>query len=307
MNQQNLRHDGAFDASSPAPSCVGVVGLGLIGGSFAKAYADAGIRVLAYDIDEGSLAAARAEGSVSDVLGEGNVAECELIIIALYPKATVEWVRTMGEHIAADTLVVDCGGVKRSICPPCFGVAERCGFVFLGGHPMAGTQHSGFRHARGDLFVGQPMVLVPPEIYDPAIILRAEAALAPAGFGSYSITTPAKHDQLIAYTSQLAHIVSSAFIKSPTAQKHKGFSAGSYRDLTRVAELNSTMWTELFMDNADNLAEELGFVIRELERYHDALSRGDERELHDLLEEGSIAKLKADGRFTAARVQEASR
>lgn len=183
----------------------------------------------------------------------------------------------------------------------CFSIAERCGFTFIGGHPMAGLQYSGYRHARADLYAGQPMVLVPPEIYDPDIILWAEEALSPAAFGSFSITTAAKHDQIIAYTSQLAHVVSSAFIKSPTAQKHRGFSAGSYKDLTRVAELNADMWTELFMDNADNLTEEIGVVITELERYRDALSRGDEAELHALLEQGSIAKRKADGRYSDAR------
>lgn len=305
--EETKRQSPACDSFAPlddavAPTRIGIVGLGLIGGSFAKAYADAGVEVFAYDKDERAIAAARAEGTVAAVLDESNVGTCSFIIIALYPQATIAWMQSMAAHLADDALVIDCGGVKRSICPVCFSLAERHGFVFLGGHPMAGTQHSGFRHARVDLFAGQPMVLVPPEIYDPSIILRAEAALAPAGFGSFSITTPGKHDQLIAYTSQLAHIVSSAFIKSPTAQKHKGFSAGSYKDLTRVAEMNADMWTELFMDNADNLSEELSHVIAELERYQEALSRGDETLLHTLLEEGSVAKLKADGRYADAQV-----
>ena len=122
--------------------------------------------------------------------------------------------------------------MKRPICSACFDTAERHGFVFLGGHPMAGTHKSGFRAARADLFAGQPMVLVAPPVYDPALISRAQQALIPAGFGSFSVTTPEMHDKIIAYTSQLAHVVSSAFIKSPTAQKHRGFSAGSYKDLT---------------------------------------------------------------------------
>lgn len=285
-------------------TCVGVVGLGLIGGSFAKAYADAGMRVLAYDIDDRSLEAACAEGSVAGVLDEETAAQCQLIVVALYPQATIAWMQSMGAHIASDTLVIDCGGVKRSVCPVCFAIAERCGFTFIGGHPMAGTHHSGFRYARADLFAGQPMVLVPPEVYDPSIIARAERVLSLVGFGSFSVTTPGKHDQLIAYTSQLAHIVSSAFVKSPTAQKHKGFSAGSYKDLTRVAELNADMWTELFMDNADNLAQELDNVIGELERYRTALACGNETLLHDLLEEGTIAKQKADGRYADVRAVE---
>lgn len=288
--------------SSPMPQCVGVVGLGLIGGSFAKAYADAGVKVFGADADKRSLAAAMAEGCVAGVLDESSVAQCDLVVVALYPQDTIDWVRSMAPHIGPDTLVVDCGGVKRPICSACFETAEEAGFVFLGGHPMAGTHKSGFRAARGDLFAGQPMVLVAPPIYDPALIVRAQQALIPAGFGSFSVTTPEMHDRLIAYTSQLAHVVSSAFVKSPTAQKHRGFSAGSYKDLTRVAEMNAAMWSELFLDNADNLIVELDCVMAELARYRDVLVAGDIDTLRDLLEEGSQAKLRADGRYADAKV-----
>ncbi|MFQ9742620.1 MAG: prephenate dehydrogenase [Slackia sp.] len=229
-----LVNQNGFDAASignPPASLrhIGVVGLGLIGGSFAKAYADAGLQVYGADIDERSLAAATAEGSIVSALDDKTVGECDLILIALYPQATVDWLREMAPRISKDALVIDCGGVKRSICPDCFSLAERHGFTFLGGHPMAGTHRSGFRAARSDLYVGSPMVLVPPPIYDPSVIARAQEALSVVGFGSFSVTTPEMHDRLIAYTSQLAHIVSSAFIKSPTSQKHRGFSAGSYR------------------------------------------------------------------------------
>ena len=300
-------HDTAAQVAAQKPDhadglCVGVVGLGLIGGSFAKAYADAGVKVYGADIDERSLAAAMAEGCVTDVLDETTVAACDSIIVALYPQDTIEWVARMAPHIAPDALVVDCGGVKRPICSACFDTAERHGFVFLGGHPMAGTHKSGFRAARADLFAGQPMVLVAPPVYDPALISRAQQALIPAGFGSFSVTTPEMHDKIIAYTSQLAHVVSSAFIKSPTAQKHRGFSAGSYKDLTRVAELNAAMWTELFLDNADNLVEELDRVSVELGRFREALAQGDAARLKALLEEGSEAKLRADGRYADAKV-----
>ena len=172
------------------PRCVGVVGLGLIGGSFAKAYADAGVTVFGADADERSLAAAMAEGCVAGVLDESTVAECDLVVVALYPQDTIDWVRSMAPYIGEGALVVDCGGVKRPICEACFEAAERSDFVFLGGHPMAGTHKSGFRAARADLFAGQPMVLVAPPIYDPALIVRAQQALIPAGFGSFSVTTP---------------------------------------------------------------------------------------------------------------------
>lgn len=287
--------------SNRIPQRVGIVGLGLIGGSFAKAYADCGIEVYATDIDDRAMNAATAEETVVGKLDDATIPTCDLIILAVYPQAIIEWMREHADHIAKSTLVIDCGSVKRSVCPACFAIAERVGFTFIGGHPMAGLQYSGYRHARADLYAGQPMVLIPPEIYDPDIVLWAEESLAPAAFGSFSVTTAAKHDQIIAYTSQLAHIVSSAFIKSPTAQKHRGFSAGSYKDLTRVAELNADMWTELFMANSDNLTEEIGVVVEELNRYRDALERGDEEYLHELLEQGSEAKRKADGRYSDAR------
>lgn len=288
--------------SNPPLKCVGIVGLGLIGGSLAKAYADGGFEVFGADIDERSLAAAMAEDSVAAPLTRETIMDCDLVLIALYPQATVEWLRDMAPFIAENTLVIDCGGVKRSICPECFSLAERHGFVFLGGHPMAGTHHSGFRAARVDLYAGSPMVLVPPPVYDPSVIARAQEVLSVVGFGSFSVTTPEMHDRLIAYTSQLAHVVSSAFVKSPTAQKHRGFSAGSYKDLTRVSEMNAPMWTELFLDNADNLVSELDSVMEQLDLYREALLNRDEEMLRGLIKEGSVAKLKADGRFSDAGV-----
>ena len=284
------------------PLVVGVVGLGLIGGSFAKAYADAGVTVYAYNRTASTVEAAMAEGSVTGPLDDSTLPMCDVVILSLYPQATVEWLEAAAPNIAPDTLVIDCGGVKRAICDPCFETAERHGFHFVGGHPMAGTQYSGFRHARVDLYAGQPFVLVPPPIYDPVLIQACQAALSPCGFGTYSVTTPEKHDELIAYTSQLAHVVSSAYIKSPTALRHKGFSAGSYKDLTRVAELNPPMWTELFLDNADNLVVELDRVINELQQYRDVIAEGDEGRLRQLLAEGTSAKLKADGRYGDSRV-----
>ncbi len=281
---------------------VGIVGLGLIGGSFAKAYADAGVTVYGYDIDEGTVQASLSEGTLAARLSTERITQCSVIIIALYPEATLDWLQENARFIRADALVIDCGGVKRAICGPCFKLAGRFGFTFVGGHPMAGTHHSGYRHARGDLFAGQPMVLVLPPDAGPEIGQRVRESLIPVGFGSFSVTSAEDHDRIIAYTSQLAHVVSSAFIMSPTALLHKGFSAGSYKDLTRVAELNPDMWTELFMDNADFLGSEIDEIIGHLEEYRKALASKDAMMLHDLLSRGSAAKLAADGRYPESKV-----
>ena len=191
-------------------------------------------------------------------------------------------------------MVIDGCGTKQVVCEACFPLAEQYGITYLGGHPMAGSHFSGYAHAKADLYHGAPMVLVPPTFDDIELLSRAKELLSPAGFGHYSVTTAEKHDASIAFTSQLAHLVSNAYVKSPTALEHHGFSAGSYRDMTRVAWLNAPMWTELFLDNRDNLLRELDLLIENLGEYRDALERRDAGKLEQLLEEGKRRKEEVD-------------
>ena len=190
---------------------------------------------------------------------------------------------------------MDCCGIKEEICRVGFSLAEQYGFTFIGGHPMAGSHHAGFKYSRSNLFQGAPMVLVPPKFDVPMLLQQAKDALEPCGFGSFSVTTAQKHDEMIAFTSQMPHIVSNGFIKSPTATAHKGFSAGSYKDLTRVAWLNPQMWAELFLSNRENLLKELSFYIESLQQYKDALENQDEAYLIQLLDDGRKRKEEVDG------------
>ena len=274
---------------------VGIVGLGLIGGSFAKAYHEAGERVLAHDIDRDVLSFAVISGAVDDELTEETMAECDLILLAVCPAAAVEWLRKNAPKIASHTVVIDCCGTKRTVCAACFPIAAQYGITYLGGHPMAGTQCSGFKYARADLYQGAPMVLVPPRFDDIELLSHVKDLLTPAGFGSYSVTTAEQHDEMIAFTSQLAHVASNAYIKSPTAKKHKGFSAGSYKDMTRVAWLAPHMWAELFLENRDFLLKEIDCYIEHLSQYKAAMEHNDEEELIRLLDEGKKRKEEVDG------------
>lgn len=273
----------------------GIVGLGLIGGSLARAYHEAGERVLAFDIDRDVLSFALLSGAVDGELNEQTMAECDILLIAVRPAAAVMWLRENAAYIGKNTIVLDCCGTKRSVCEACFAIAEENGITYLGGHPMAGTQYSGFKYARADLFRGAPMVLVPPRFDDIELLGRVKELLAPAGFGSFSVTTAEQHDEMIAFTSQMAHIASNAYIKSPTAKKHRGFSAGSYKDMTRVAWLAPEMWAELFMENKDNLLREIDCYIDSLSQYKAAMEQGDEALLIRLLEEGKRRKEEVDG------------
>lgn len=276
---------------------VGIAGLGLIGGSLAKAYKSEGNHtVYGFDADSGTLGFAQVAGAIDGVLTPEVVRQCDLILIALYPRVAIDYLQQIAPDVAAGTLVIDCCGVKRSVCDRCFAIASQNNFTFVGGHPMAGTQFSGFKYSRPTLFKGASMILVPPVYDDIMLFDRIEKALAPVGFGRLTVTTAEKHDEMIGFTSQMAHIVSNAFIKSPTARQHKGYSAGSYKDLTRVAWLNPDMWTELFMDNKDKLISELDFFIVSVSKYRDALAESDDTALRALLQEGRTIKEELDRR-----------
>ena len=275
---------------------VGIVGLGLIGGSFAKAYHAAGWTVYGYDVDESMLAFAQLADAVNAPLTMENIGTCDLVLLCVRPLAAIDYLRSAAPHIGSRPVVIDCCGTKRVVCEACFPLAEQYRFTYLGGHPMAGTQYSGFGHARANLYHNVPMVIVPPDFDNIALLSRVQELLRPAGFGSYSVTTAEKHDEMIAFTSQMAHLVSNAYIKSPTARAHKGFSAGSYKDMTRVAWLNAPMWSELFLENRDNMLHELDCLMDRLMEYRAAIAEDDAAALTQLLEDGKKRKEEVDGR-----------
>lgn len=274
---------------------VGILGLGLIGGSLARAYALEGHTVYAIQRNESMLSFAMLAGAVHGKLNEKTIPECDLILLAIYPDGSASWLEKNAHLVSSNALVIDCCGIKREICQRCFPLAEKHGFTFVGGHPMAGSQFSGFKYSRANLFEGAPMVLVPPVFDDIQLLDRVKQALKPCNFGFFSVTTAEEHDKMIAFTSQMPHILSNAFIKSPTALNHKGFSAGSYKDLTRVAWLNAPMWAELFMENKENVLFELDYYIDSLKAYQEAIENNDMDKLVALLDEGKKRKEQVDG------------
>ncbi len=273
---------------------IGVVGLGLMGASLCKALGAQGHRILGRDTDEHVQKYALLTGTIRGELTEENIPECDYLFLATYPGAAVETLKQLAPKIRRDAVVSDLCGVKKAVCEPCFALAEEYGFTFIGGHPMAGKQFSGIKYADGELFRNATMILVPRKQEDLFLVSQLSELLKETGFKSVTVTTAEKHDEMIAFTSQLAHVVSNAYIKSPTAAEHLSFSAGSYRDLTRVAKLNETMWTELFLDNAEHLGFELDCLIRALQEYRDAIAAGDAETLKKLLKEGRERKEAID-------------
>lgn len=276
---------------------MGIVGLGLIGGSLAKAYKRAGATVLGYDQNTTVTEFAKMAGAIDGDLDKTRFPHCDLILIAIPPVEAEEWLRQNGEHMTAENIVIDCCGTKRCICKVGFALAAEHGFHYAGGHPMAGIQHGGFKNSTADLFDGAVFALVPPEVVDFELIERIKRLILPAGFSKLVYATADEHDRMIAFTSQMAHVVSNAFIKSPTAlDLGVEISAGSYKDFTRVAMLEPHMWTELFIENKDYLLNEIDGLIHELARYAQAIKTDDADQLAKLLREGRERKLEVDYR-----------
>lgn len=276
---------------------IAVIGLGLIGGSLARCLKkNTPHTVLGMDTDPQVIYKARLLDAIDGELTEERLSICDMVIVATWPKAAVAYMQEHADHIKPGAMVTDVCGVKSAVCQPLWALAEKKGFTFVGGHPMAGIEYSGFDHSRADLFENASMILTPPKGMDIQTLAWLKHFWRGLGFGRVVMTTPENHDRVIAYTSQLAHVVSSAYVQSPAALEHFGFSAGSFRDLTRVARLNPDMWTELFFENRGPLLGELDTLIANLTSYRDALRDGDTEAMHCLLTEGTRRKELADGK-----------
>lgn len=269
---------------------IGIVGLGLIGASIAKTVRKhTDFVVLGKDVNEKVMENARLDGTIDGEL-DLSIDKCDIVIVALYPDDIVKFVKENAKELK-DTIVIDCGGTKTKVCTELFPVAKENGFTFIGGHPMAGIEKSGYDFSTDSLFDGAFMIMVPPEEIDVRTLDYAKMFFISLGFYRITVTTAQEHDKIIAYTSQLAHIASSAYVKSPTSLQNLGFSAGSFKDMTRVAYLNENMWSELFLQNRDFLLDELKVLIDNLTEYYEAISSCDRDTLMALLTDGKQKRI----------------
>lgn len=275
---------------------IGIVGLGLIGGSIAKAIKqNTDHNVFGTDLQESVIYKAILLEAIDEKLTAEALRECDMVILALYPAAAVRFVQEHQDDLKKNAVVIDCCGVKEAVCREIQPIADEKGFLYVGGHPMAGIEYSGFEHSQKNLFKHASMILTPQRDMSIQQMDRLKKFWLSLGFNHVQLSTPEEHDRIIAFTSQLAHVVSSAYVKSPTSVSHKGFSAGSYKDLSRVAKLNETMWTELFLLNRENLVIEIEGMIERLQQYRDAIDAANEKDLWDLLHEGTERKILIDG------------
>lgn len=275
---------------------IGIIGLGLMGGSLAKAISF-GTEHTVWGTNRSREAIQKAlfVGAIQKELTKEDLKECDLVIVSLYPEATIDYIKENAKLFKKGAIVMDISGVKRYVCDALYDTAKENGFVFIGAHPMAGLHLSGFEHSTAKIFNNSSMILTPYEDTPWGYINTVKELFLKIGFTNIQMSTPDEHDKIIAFTSQLAHVVSNAYVKSPNALIHKGFSAGSYKDLTRVAYLNENMWSELFLENRDNLINEIDSIVNNLVQYKEALESNDREKLEELLRDGKILKEQIDG------------
>lgn len=269
---------------------IAIIGMGIIGGSFAKAfkkYTDH--HIIGINRTKSTLQKAYDCKAIDEIGDEISLEKSDLIILATYPQAAVDYIEKYGKHIRQGTIVTDSAGIKTEICPKMVSLSKKFGFTFVGGHPMAGKEKNGFDVSEADLYLGASYILVPCEADERSIEIISNLAIK-IGFGGVKITTPEEHDRMIAFTSQLPHVLACAYVMSPCCLNHKGFSAGSYRDVSRVANINSELWSELFLENREPLMEELDELIKNINLIKDAIGKEDKEELAALLEKGHKVK-----------------
>ncbi len=272
-----------------------ICGLGLIGGSVAKAVkAHTFHTVIGFDRDDAVCRAAIAEGAIDRAGSVGDLAACDLVLVALYPDAAAAFVSENLAKFKPGAILVDTCGIKSAVAAKIAAAIKGSSIRYIGGHPMAGTERSGYENAFGDLFAGASMILCPDYCDDEKALKTVSDFFLEIGFGRITVSNCAHHDEVIAFTSQLAHVVSSAYIHGRLSTAYSGFSAGSFADMTRVARLSADMWTELFFENGENLSAAIGELIENLEKYKTALDSGDRAAMHALLAEGNARKIESE-------------
>lgn len=267
-----------------------IVGLGLIGGSIAKALQLTNqYEILGMDTNEEALLDACSCGAIDGKAGVEELKEADLVYLCVYPHAALEFVKSYGALLKDGCILTDTCGIKGELCAGMEQLKANGNYIFVAGHPMAGKEQSGFSASEASIFSGASYLIAPCGAPDSAVETVSTLA-EEMGFGRIVLTTPEQHDRVIAFTSQVPHVLACSYVMSPRCKEHKGFSAGSYRDVSRVANINADLWTGLFLDNRSALLDELDELQKNLSLFRTAVAEGDSDQLHNLLETAAQIK-----------------
>ncbi|MCR4926196.1 MAG: prephenate dehydrogenase [Clostridiales bacterium] len=270
---------------------IAVIGLGLIGGSLCKSIKkNTSYTVMGFDINPKSVKKALEQEAIDIEMELDDLEKADITIVALYPEQTVDFIKNNPDKFKKGSIVTDTCGIKEYIVESVTDILAEKSVTFIGAHPMAGREFSGFDYSVDNLFEKASFIITPTKKTPMKKLEQLEDFALAAGFFKVVLSSPQEHDKVIAFTSQLAHIVSNAYVKSPSLKNESGFSAGSFLDLTRVARLNEEMWSDLFLLNKKPLEEEIETIIKHLEEYNKALKENNKEELKKLLRIGRQLK-----------------
>ena len=268
-----------------------ICGLGLIGASLAKTLKkNTNHTVLGWNRTP-SVTEKALRDKVIDRTGDLDemMKEADVTFVNFYPEAIVPFILEHKDSFKKDSIVTDSCGIKTKICKE-MEKQEGLNFYFIGAHPMAGREVSGYDNSLDNLFDNASFICTPfestPRNKTDALVGLAQEM----GFKRTVVTTPEHHDEMIAFTSQIAHVLACSYVLSPLAPMHAGYSAGSYRDVSRVARINAEMWTELFLDNKEPLVREIDDLVSNLMKFKYNIVNGDGEALTALMKEGNRIK-----------------
>jgi len=270
---------------------VAVIGLGIMGGSIAKALKKSNkYYVVGYNKPEEINDKALKDGAVDEIWDGTTPLDTDITLLAVNPRVTFELLETLPSLLKKGSILTDICGVKGEVVSLGEEVCKRAGIRFVGGHPMAGRERSGYDYSTEDLFFNRSYILTETQNTDKEAINELSQMALDIGCAGVTITSPAHHDKMIAYTSQIPHILAGAYMNSPTSATHNGYSAGSYHDVSRVASVDENLWTQLFLANKENLLYEIDILIRNLQDYKDAVACMDGSRLSGIIKTGRILK-----------------
>ena len=254
---------------------IAIIGLGMLGGSYAQSFHDAGIKVTGIDIDPEAISYAKEKGWIEKGGDDpALISDCDIVISALYPQSFVEWIRTNQHHFKENALLSDVTGVKRKVIREIDAIL-RPDLEFIACHPMAGREYKGIAYADPSQFRQANFLIVPTENNTEKAIETAREIADVLQFRNISILSAEEHDRIIGFVSQLCHVIAISLMNISDDPKLADYTGDSFRDLTRIADINEDLWPELFIYNKDNLLKEIDQLIDQLKEMHGLIETED--------------------------------
>lgn len=269
---------------------IAIVGLGIIGGSLAKAFTKfTDHKIIGINRSTATAERALADGAIHEIGTKESLVKADIIYMCTYPEHIVSYVNENAEYFKKGCIITDVCGIKTEICGRLTEICQRCGLQYVGSHPMAGKEKFSYDASEAELFQNASYIVVPCSADEQSVNTVISLAKE-IGFGTIRISTPEEHDRMIAFTSQIPHALACAYVMSPCCPNHKGFSAGSYRDVSRVANINENLWTDLFLSNREPLSEEISVLIDNLTNIKNAIDENNPDCLRELLKKSRLVK-----------------